>query len=98
MTPIFKEPPRWSIGSALQQRWIVGPQPGVQRHELRPRDDIDGVDLELCQPSGYRLHVPQGDRAPQLGAPKALRSERDPPRLGLAQLLPSHYADVSRYD
>ena len=88
MAPVLKESPRGLIGGAFQEPRIVRSKPREQRHELCPGDDIDRVDLELRQATRDRLHIAHSDRPLSPRHPKALRSERDPPRLSLAQLSP----------
>ena len=90
MAPVLEKPPRSSIGRTFQKALIVRSQPGEERHEVCPRDHVDRVDLELRQPVRHRLDVAHRERPIGLPPTKALRSERDPPRLRLTQLLPSH--------
>jgi len=90
MAPVLKEPARGSISSPFQEPRIVRPEPREQRHEVRSGRDVDRVDLKLRQPTRHRLHITHRDWPLPLGHPKALRSQRDPSRLGLAQPFPSH--------
>jgi hypothetical protein len=69
---------------SFEESSIVGSQSREQRHEVSPRHDIDGVDLELRQSTGDCLDIPHGDWSLQSRDPKSLRSERNPPRLSVA--------------
>jgi hypothetical protein len=90
MAPVLEKPPRWSIGRTFQKALIVRSQPGEERHEVCSRDHVDRVDLELCQPVRHRLDVAHREWSLGFRHAEALRSERDPPRLRLTQLFPSH--------
>ena len=95
MAPVLEKATGSLIGGALDERRIVGSKPGEQRHEVRTRHNIDRVDLKLRQPVRHRLDVAHGERSTWPRHAKALRSERDPPRLSLAERLPSHAYDAS---
>ena len=95
VAPVLEKATGSLIGGAFDERRIVGSEPGEQRHEMRTLHNIDRVDLKLRQPVRHRLNVAHGEWPIWPRHTKALRSERDPPRLSLAERLPSHAYDAS---
>jgi hypothetical protein len=62
---------------------------------MRPGNDVDGIDLELRQTIRHRLDIPDSDWSLESRDTEALRSERDPSRLSLTQLISPHSPDAT---
>ena len=87
MGPVFKQPPllRSPPGGRVDQRTVIGSQPGEGRQVMGADQDVDAVDLVQGEPvDGFQ---PPRGRDPFRARPaKALGGKSDPPRLGEGKL------------
>jgi len=95
MAPVLEEPTRRPMDGAFQKGGVIRSQSREKRHEVSPRHDIDRVDLILREAIRDGLDIPHRDQPLELGDTEALRSERNSPRLSLAEPLPSHPTDAT---
>ena len=56
--PVLHHAPRMGCGHPLEDGAVVVAEPGEERKEVAPGEDIDGIDLDKLEPGKGPAHRP----------------------------------------